>query len=221
MSHTEGGWPRDVNTADVEQKSRYRKKIEKDEDFIYKTRQLVRETEKYVKQNNCIDIYEEYFDETDDKTEVKPVHVGSVAVIKDPLSSHNTDHCVTRSINQVCWSPSNDQVALAFCNTEYLAYYQNKIDKTSLIYDINNPLAPVVQLTPVSALMTLRYNIRDNCILAGGTLSGHLVMIDTRCGPEPVTSVEIPDNRADSVTDLTWLNIRSGHEILTTVSDGR
>ena len=121
----------------------------------------------------------------------------------------------------MCWSPSSDQVALAFCNTEYLTYYEHKIDKTSLIYDINNPLAPVVQLTPASALMTLQYNIRDTCVLAGGTLSGHLVMLDTRCGGVPVTSVEIPDNRADSVTDLTWLNIRSGHELLITVSDGR
>ena len=58
MSHTEGGWPRDVNPADAEQKSRYRKKLEKDEDFLLKTRHLVRETERFVRQNNCIDIFE-------------------------------------------------------------------------------------------------------------------------------------------------------------------
>ena len=47
MSHSEGGWPRDVNPADAEQKSRYRKKLEKDEDFLLKTRHLVRETERF------------------------------------------------------------------------------------------------------------------------------------------------------------------------------
>jgi dynein intermediate chain 2 len=30
MSHTEGGWPKDINCADPEQTSRYRKKFEKD-----------------------------------------------------------------------------------------------------------------------------------------------------------------------------------------------
>ena len=87
MCHTEGGWPRDVNSADVEQKARYRKKLEKDEDFIYKTSQLVKETEKYVKQNNCINIFEDYFDEVDPATDVKTTNVGSVAVIKDPIDN--------------------------------------------------------------------------------------------------------------------------------------
>ena len=34
MNHTEGGWPKDINPAEVEQTIRYRKKIEKDEGYI-------------------------------------------------------------------------------------------------------------------------------------------------------------------------------------------
>jgi len=34
MNHTEGGWPKDINPAEVEQTIRYRKKIEKDEAYI-------------------------------------------------------------------------------------------------------------------------------------------------------------------------------------------
>lgn len=34
MNHTEGGWPKDVNPAEVEQTIRYRKKVEKDEGYI-------------------------------------------------------------------------------------------------------------------------------------------------------------------------------------------
>ena len=34
MNHTEGGWPKDVNPAEVEQTIRYRKKVEKDEVYI-------------------------------------------------------------------------------------------------------------------------------------------------------------------------------------------
>ena len=34
MNHVEGGWPKDVNPAEVEQTIRYRKKVEKDEAYI-------------------------------------------------------------------------------------------------------------------------------------------------------------------------------------------
>ena len=34
MNHTEGGWPKDINPAEVEQTIRYRKKVEKDEAYI-------------------------------------------------------------------------------------------------------------------------------------------------------------------------------------------
>ena len=34
MNHTEGGWPKDINPAEVEQTIRFRKKVEKDEAYI-------------------------------------------------------------------------------------------------------------------------------------------------------------------------------------------
>jgi dynein intermediate chain 2 len=34
MLHTEGGWPKDVDPQELEHTIRYRKKIEKDEDYI-------------------------------------------------------------------------------------------------------------------------------------------------------------------------------------------
>lgn len=33
MNHREGGWPKDVDPNEVEQTMRYRKKVEKDENF--------------------------------------------------------------------------------------------------------------------------------------------------------------------------------------------
>lgn len=40
MNHIEGGWPKDVNTADEEQTKRYRRKIEKDEGYTHTMMQL-------------------------------------------------------------------------------------------------------------------------------------------------------------------------------------
>ena len=33
INHTEGGWPKDVSATDPEQTTRYRRKMEKDEQF--------------------------------------------------------------------------------------------------------------------------------------------------------------------------------------------
>ena len=40
INHVEGGWPKDVNAAEVEQTLRYRKKVEKDEVYIQAIQQL-------------------------------------------------------------------------------------------------------------------------------------------------------------------------------------
>lgn len=34
VNHTEGGWPKDINCFDIEQTMRYRKKIEKEENWV-------------------------------------------------------------------------------------------------------------------------------------------------------------------------------------------
>ena len=34
MSHTEGGWPKDVDCTEAEHVIRFRRKIEKDEDYV-------------------------------------------------------------------------------------------------------------------------------------------------------------------------------------------
>lgn len=40
INHTEGGWPKDVNPTEIEQVTRYRKKIEKDEVYVSAIQQL-------------------------------------------------------------------------------------------------------------------------------------------------------------------------------------
>ena len=40
INHVEGGWPKDVNPAEVEQVIRYRKKVEKDEVYMNTIQQL-------------------------------------------------------------------------------------------------------------------------------------------------------------------------------------
>ena len=72
LFHNEGGWPKDVDIEDPDAKERYRKKFEKgipDKDGSGGSASLAENVkllgpliERATKQNNTIDIYEEYFD---------------------------------------------------------------------------------------------------------------------------------------------------------------
>lgn len=50
VNHTEGGWPKDINPAEVEQTIRFRKKVEKDEVYMQVIQDLgtVRHTHTYM-----------------------------------------------------------------------------------------------------------------------------------------------------------------------------
>ena len=48
---------------------RYRKKVEKDEGYMYTIQQLAGVMEHCIRQNNAIDIYQEYFDDLEVDTE--------------------------------------------------------------------------------------------------------------------------------------------------------
>lgn len=61
MQHAEGGWPKEVDPTEVEQVARWRRKVEKDEEYIRAVARLGGVVEALVKQNNAIDIYEQYF----------------------------------------------------------------------------------------------------------------------------------------------------------------
>ena len=40
VNHTEGGWPKDINYGEIEQVTRFRKKVEKDEAYVQTINQL-------------------------------------------------------------------------------------------------------------------------------------------------------------------------------------
>jgi len=60
--HVDGGWPKDVDPNEAEQTIRYRKKVEKDEDFIKAIKSLAEVADTCLRQNSAIDIYQDYFD---------------------------------------------------------------------------------------------------------------------------------------------------------------
>jgi len=66
---------------------RYRKKVDKDEDYIRKVAMLGSHIEDLVKQNNALDIYEEYFTgvTADHSAEVPNVKTVTIFKVRPPL----------------------------------------------------------------------------------------------------------------------------------------
>ena len=62
MRHLEGGWPKDVDFTEQSDTQRFRKKAEKDEEYKNAMKLLGPMIGRCMKQNNTIDIYEEYFE---------------------------------------------------------------------------------------------------------------------------------------------------------------
>ncbi|XP_063728459.1 dynein intermediate chain 3, ciliary-like, partial [Symsagittifera roscoffensis] len=65
MLHYEGGWPREIDVGDDEQKQRYCKKLEKEEGYTQTILSLCEGMETSILQNSAIDIYEDYFTDVD------------------------------------------------------------------------------------------------------------------------------------------------------------
>ena len=59
MMHNEGGWPEGLDCTDVEQTNRFRKRVEKEEEYVNAVKIMAATVEHCLKQNNAIDIYEE------------------------------------------------------------------------------------------------------------------------------------------------------------------
>ncbi|XP_078510369.1 dynein axonemal intermediate chain 2 isoform X5 [Lissotriton helveticus] len=215
INHVEGGWPKDVNPQEVEQTIRFRKKVEKDENYLNTMLQLGSVMEHCIKQNNAIDIYEEYFEEetTVEATDEAP-SAKTVNVFRDPTE-------IKRTATHLSWHPDGGRkLAVAYSSIEFQRA-SNDMSYDSYIWDIENPNRPDLTLKPVSPLVCLEYNPKDSHILVGGCYNGQLTYWDTRKGGQPVELSIIEHSHRDPVYKVLWLQSKSGTECFSASTDGQ
>lgn len=99
MQHSEGGFPKEVDPSEPSDVARFRKRVEKSEEFEYAMKLLVPRVEKCLLQNNTVDIYEEYFQDEEINHYSEPPFAMGLAVFRDPSP-------VTRSATSVNWQVS-------------------------------------------------------------------------------------------------------------------
>ncbi|XP_055031865.2 dynein axonemal intermediate chain 2 [Misgurnus anguillicaudatus] len=215
INHVEGGWPKDVNPEEVEATIRYRKKVEKDENYQNTTVQLASLMEHCIKQNNAIDIYQEYFEDEEvlEESEEQPL-AKTINIFRDPNE-------VKRTATTLSWHPDgNQKLAVAYSSLEFQKAPKN-MSFDSYIWDIENPNKPEMTLKPVSPLVCLEYNPKDSHILVGGSYNGQIAYWDTRKGSQPVEMSAVEHSHRDPVYKVIWLQSKAGTDIFSASTDGQ
>ena len=214
VSHLEGGWPKDVDHQEVEQTLRFIKKTEKDEDYIRTIKGLGESLEMMIRQNNAIDIYEEYFtgDTVDHSGE--PPSAKTLTVFRDPNPIKRTATCIS-------WYPDGGKkVAVSYAILQFQRQPEG-MSLNSYVWDVHNPNYPELELHPASPLVCLEYNPKDPHIIIGGCYNGLLQYWDDRKGSAAIESSPIEKSHRDPVYDVAWLQSKTGTECATVSTDGQ
>ncbi|KAL1110296.1 hypothetical protein AAG570_008373 [Ranatra chinensis] len=215
MNHTEGGWPKDINFQDSEQTLRFRKKIEKDEMYTHTLLQLLIPMEHYILQNNAINIYELYFMDDNEQTDIVEIsNSRTVNVFRDPNS-------IKRPVSHICWSPDKGtRLAVAHSNLNFQRIQNDQLNH-SYIWHTENPNKPELVIDAGVPVVCLEYNPRDINSLIGGLYNGQVAFWDTRKGSEPVDCSDHYQSFRDPVISVLWVNSKSGMEFFSAATDGQ
>ncbi|KAM9737637.1 dynein axonemal intermediate chain 2 [Menidia menidia] len=215
INHMEGGWPKDINPNEMEQTIRFRKKVEKDEGYINSILQLGSVMEHCIRQNNAIDIYEEFFEDEEDVEESQePPSAKTINVFRDPNE-------VKRTVTCLSWHPDGGKKLAAAYSCLEFQKTSKEMSLDSYIWDVENPNRPEMTLKPVSPLVCLDYNPKDSHTLVGGCYNGQIAYWDTRRGSQPVECSSVEHSHRDPVYKIIWLQSKTGTDAFSASTDGQ
>eukprot|EP00891_Asterochloris_glomerata_P005483 jgi/Astpho2/5483/fgenesh1_pm.00078_%23_1_t len=213
VNHVEGGWPKEVDYTEAEHVIRYRKKVEKDEEYIKSIAALGGKVEELVKANNAIDIYQEYFSGRVLDHSTEPPSARTLAVLRDPTKSQ-------RGVQYLSWHPDGmHKVAVAHSILEFQQQPDNS-PMSSYIWDISNSTNPEFELIPQSQLTSINFNLKDTSLVGAGQYNGQFVYFDVRKGSTPVEASPIERSHRDPIYDFAWLQSKTGTEAMSVSTDG-
>lgn len=214
MHHDEGGWPEKVDHTDPEQTARFRKRVEKEQEYVNAVKGMASNVEHTLRQNSAIDIYEEYFSGLQVEHTTDPPSAKNLTAFKDPQQTK-------RTVTNISWNPDGGRkFACAYSN---LAFQQSPdgMQNESYIWDVSNPNFPDITLKPPNPLVSLEYHPRDPNILMGGTYNGLLAFWDLReTQAEPTKVSLLATSHRDPVYDIAWVQSKN-YECMTTSTDGQ
>ncbi|XP_014246902.1 dynein intermediate chain 2, axonemal-like [Cimex lectularius] len=216
QKHVEGGYPIEVNTADLDMVVRYQKKQGKGEELFRVLPILIGRMERCLNQNNSTDLYERYFTPPHFEEEApnRPLKVKTVYTFKDPMTPF-------RPTVDVAWEPGSEvRLASAHCVLDF-----GRVDYTrdtySYVWNLMNPNRPELVLDAGMQTSCLEFNPKEKRIICGGLCSGQMCFWDTRKGSKPVAFSNIYESFRDIPTCVLWINSKTGTECFSSASDGQ
>ncbi|CAH0546097.1 unnamed protein product [Brassicogethes aeneus] len=213
MNHIEGGWPKDINLADEEQPKRYRRKIEKEENYFHTMMALFKNVENCILQNNSVNIYQQYFSDVEPTPLIERSSARTLNVYQDQYTP-------TRPVTHISWSPDGQtKLAVSYANLLFQAEVPNEL-KHSFIWDVENPNRPLMVLKPDHSAVCMEYHQKDPNTLVSGHKNGVVSLWDIRKGLEPVDSTIVEMSFRDPVYSVLWMNSKSGCEFFSGSTDG-
>ena len=216
MAHLEGGWPKDIDPTEADQKLRYCKNLQNRlrQEHIQQFTRAAEVAVRCVQENNAVDIYEPYFDGVDVDHSSEPPNAKTLTVFRDPTE-------FKRTMAHISWLPTDgSKLATACCVLQFQQMPEN-VCMDSYIWDITNPNFPQMTITPPSPLLCLEYSTKDPHFLVGGSYNGLVSYWDTRKSNMPAETSSIDTSHRDPVYDVKWLQSKSGFECLSVSTDGQ
>lgn len=223
MHHKVGGWPKGFDFSEPNEVNKYMRRLQKEPSlqFSAATKDLVSGAARCIKQNNEIDLFEEYFEGEDPEFMSEPITTKTIMIFKDP-------NPVKRSVTKISWHPetSEHRVGTSYAQLRFQQMPPN-MPKESYIWNLANPNQPETTLDPASPLCTMQFSTKNSDLLVGGTYNGSLNFFDKRAGSsagtlKPTHQTILEQSHHDPVYDVYWLaSGKSGTETVSTSTDGR
>lgn len=212
VNHTEGGWPQNVNQA--QDKQRYIRKIEADSEFTRTCTDLVKTLKIAIEANLTIDLYKKYFDQETEDFSTDPPNANTIYLVRDPTGKE-------RSACKIAWHPENPhRFAVSYASTVFEKSASGNVPLPSYIWDLNNAIGHCNELLPDSPILCLAFGPKRPDELAGGCFNGTVAFWDTRCDKRPREQSPISVSHEDPVTDICFIQARSGTEFCSVSTDG-
>jgi dynein intermediate chain 2 len=214
MLHIEGGWPKEIQWDEAQDTAKWRKRLEKDPNFVNTVRGLTAQTVKCIEQNNTMDLFEHYFYEEEPDHLVENLTMKTIALFKDPADEK-------RSVTKIGWHPEGPTKMVGSYSNLRFQRMSDEMPMSSFIWDVNERNSPLTELRTNSPLVSCQYNRKNVDVLCGGCYSGVINFYDLRKGPTVSSKSPVAVSHYDPVFDLVWLQSKTGTELASVSSDGQ
>ncbi|CAK1596202.1 unnamed protein product [Parnassius mnemosyne] len=213
INHLEGGWSKDINVTDEEAITRYRRRIERDDNYINAILGSYSKFEHMIKQNNAIDMYTMYFKEMRSEKPVEKSNICVNGIYRDIYH---------RPISSIDWTnEEHPKVVVSYCNKTYNILRSDNFNIVGFVWDLEKMNVPLCTFKPPSACWQVASSPTESSIIIGGLEDGRVCIFDIRVTEKPTLISPAHLAHREPVSALLNVFSRVNTEFFTGSTDGK